>query len=585
MNILKTSFFVCLSFFLSVKCFALSADLEIFSTTLSPVNHAYGRSLSAEDLIWNIDSYISIERDNDNDDNNWVRRSNDNDEEDDDNSLKGVEKAIRKATKGAIKDGRLCVIAVCSRTDSPIQDKRKVAGIRKAKPYFPVYFSDLNHVLFNVKGEKVCDFTNAKDLAEGDRLSSAVEEAPEYLPGRIVLTKTKFNTNLANRFVKGKNIDQPLNQLRQVARGKNEKAEEARLILEEIKAYLDATASSIESDLSVAPSLAFMKINSLMKTSPSFARKFAQPYGKLSKSQEIKFMVNVRQFLKDANLGEYGSGDLGRYADSHTAQLNKLKASNDAAIASEANKLINDLVPYTSASINEAKQAEREANRAQKEKDNEEDDENDWSSQRNRRKNDRDEKTPVERITAYNVIESYISNTEITQNFIEELKKLDIRSTNFDTLHNGYEALESHGSESAKIMKEAVVAHRQMKLDELTAIAKEGRILDLHDETANWEEVLEVNYPSLQRTPPGSFAIKALRDSEVRRIYLAYFDALNGEPKRKESSGRNSRSESSEDYEVRKLQYKISKLKSLQKYLNTRSKFGAICVKHLASLG
>ncbi|MDO5463030.1 MAG: hypothetical protein Q4F99_06065, partial [bacterium] len=80
-------------------------------------------------------------------------------------------------------------------------------------------------------------------------------------------------------------------------------------------------------------------------------------------------------------------------------------------------------------------------------------------------------------------------------------------------------------------------------------------------------------------------AIKALRDSEVRRIYLAYFDALNGEPKHKESSGRNSRSESSEDYEVRKLQYKISKLKSLQKYLNTRSKFGAICVKHLASLG
>lgn len=594
MHTMKVVLFAVVSFFITCTGFALSTELESFAPTLSPVNHAYGRLLSADDLhgrvvlIWNIDSFISIEREQD-DDNQWgrTRRDNDDEEDDNDNSLKGLEKAIRKATKGAVKDGRLCVIAICTRTDSPLQDKRKIAGIRKAKPYFPVYFSDAKSMLFNAMGEKVCDVQNIRDLAEGDRLSGAIEDAPEYLPGRIVCIKTKFNTSLANRFIKGKNIEQPLNQLRQAARGKTEKAEEARAILEEIKTYIETTSASIESNLSSAPSIAYQEIALLLKTSPSAARKFGQQYAKLSKSQEVKFMVNVRQFLHDANLGEYGSGDTGRYADNYTHRLTQMAKSKDAAIASEATALMDLLAPYTSAAIAAEKKAEREANRAQKDKDDDDDEANDWSNHR-QRKNDDDDDAPT-RVSAYAVIESFVSDTETAADIIEDLKKRDIRTTNFDTLLNSYTSLAEQGSAAAKIMKEAIAAHRQSKHEELLAIAKEGRILDLHNEEANWEEVLEVNYPSFQRNNVGGFAIRALRDSEVRKIFLAYNDALTGEPKRKESSRRNddysSQSESSEDYEVRKIQYKISKLKTLQKYLNTRSKLGSICVKHLTSLG
>lgn len=573
---------------------AISAELSAVGAILSPENHAYGRTLSANELrgrvvlIWNIDNFISIERDDDRDNNQWGRSSrNDDDDEDDDNSLKGIEKAIRKAAKGAVKDGRLCVIAVCARTDSPMQDKRKIAGIRRAKPYFPVYFGDVASVLFDAKGEKVCDVNNVKDIAEGDRLVSTIEAAPDYLPGRIILIKSEHNSTLSNRFVIGKNIEQPLNQLRQVARGRGEKAEEAKQMLEEIKAYLDETARAIESELSSAPSLAVANITTFMKTSPSAARQFAQPYARFSNAQEVKFMSSVRQFLRDAAMGEYGTGDLGRYADNYTGRLNKIKDSKDSAISTEASDLINALTPYTSAVLAEARAAEQEANRAQREKDDENDDnENSWERS-NRRRNDDDDKKAPERVTAYSAVESYVNASEETEDFINDLKKLDIRTTNFDTILNSYRGLASRGVKGAEAMAEAITSHRQAKLEELIAIVKEGRILDLHDETADWEQVLETNYPTFQRTPPGGFAIKALRNSEVRKIYLAYHDATEGEPRQKESSGRDNyrRSDSSEDFEVRKIQYKVSKLKALQKYLRTNSQFGKICVKHLASMG
>lgn len=595
MSILKRTVTLLLTCCCALHLHAMSGELQGFAATLSPENHAYGRTLSAEELrgrvilLWNIDAFISIESNNNNN-NRWGNNRNDDDEEDDDNSLKGIEKAIRKTAKGAVKDGRLCVIALCSRTESPLQDKRKIAGIRKAKPYFPVYFSDARDMLFDAKGDKVCDISNMKDLASGDRLKETLDAAPAYLPGRIVLIKTQYHTSLANRFIIGKNIDQVLPQLQQATRAKGEKGEEAKRILEEVNTYLTETAAAIEADLASAPSLAVRQIAQLMKTSPSNARKFAAPFAALNGSQDIKFMTQVRTFLRDANLGEYGSGDLGRYADNYTAKLNKLKTSQNSAIAAEAATLVESLTSYTSAAIAATQKAEQEANRAQRQKDQENEDNNDWSSSGNKKKK-RENKAPSTRVSAYSAIESYVQNPEQGANLVEELQKMDIKMTHFDGLLNSYSSLAEKGSASAKVMKEAISAHRQSKLEELTAIVKENRILDLHDEAAQWERWLEVNYPSLQRTPPGAFAIKALRDSEVRKIYLAYNDACNGEPKRKESSRddddgySSSNNESAEDYDVRRIQYKISKLKSLQKYSNTNSTFGKVCVKHLASLG
>lgn len=598
MRSIKYLFTTSFIFFLTLSLHAISAELENFLPTISPENHAYGRTLTAEELrgrvilLWNIDEFIKIEH-NDDDNNRWGgynRRNNNDDEDEDDNSIKSIEKAIRKTAKGSIKDGRLCVIAICKRTDSPMADKEKISGIRKLKPYFPVYFSDAANMLFNAKGDKVCDVTNVKDLAEGDRLKETIAEAPDYLPGRIVLIKTQFHTSLANRFVIGKNIDQVLPQLHQATRGKGEKAEEAKLILEAVNEYLSNVTSKIESDLSTAPSLALRQITILSKTSPSTARKFAAPYANLSKSQEIRLMTQIRTFLTNANLGEYGSGDTGRYADDYTAKLNKLKSSQNSAIVAEATTLIEALVPYTSASIAATQKAEREANRAQREKEKEEED--NWSTGSNSKKN-REPKNNVQRTTVYTIIESYITTSDVDiSDLVEDLQKLDVRTTNFDTLLNSYTTFAAQGSAPAKVMKEALAAHRQAKLEELTAIMKENRILDLHNEDAKWEQYLETNYPSFQRTPPGGFAIKAIRDSEVRKIYVAYHDAIQGEPKRKESSNRNNsyggysnNNESNEDYEVRKIQYKISKLKSLQKYINTNSNFGKICVKHLTSMG
>lgn len=596
MSTIKRLTLLIIVMFTATFAHALCTTLENVGNQLTPAHHAYGRTITKDDLhgrvviVWNISEFISAEDEDNNDNNHYRNKRNKDDDEDDDNSIKGIEKSIRKAAKGAIKDGRLCVIAVCKRPENSIIEKRMVKNIRKKKPYFPVYFINASTELFNTRGISV-NTAGIKVIAESEHLTNALEEAPDYLPGRIILIKSKHHANLCNRFVIGKNIEQPLDQLRKAANGNNEKADEAKLLLAEVQTYLDETKAQIESNLTSAPALALTQLMTLRKTAPSTVRPLAKTAAQLSKSKEITFMTSIYKFLKEANLGEYGSGDLGRNSDAFVKRLTALKASKDTAIATEATALIDALTPYTTAAIEAAENAERESLKRTKLADKEREDALDESRDR-RDKRSKDNKPASEQISALKALSAYTSVESLAP--LENELEGDIRTCNFENLRNAFTTISQQSSArgtAAKAALDAINSYAQAKDEALKNIIANGLLLDLHDEEADWEDVITVNFPSMQRTPHGSAALKAIRDSEVRKIYVAYNDAKNGTPKRQEndSNRRNNRhnndNESAEDYAVKTTQYKISKHQSLLKYLNTRSTFGKACVAQLANMG
>ena len=69
-----------------------------------------------------------------------------------------------------------------------------------------------------------------------------------------------------------------------------------------------------------------------------------------------------------------------------------------------------------------------------------------------------------------------------------------------------------------------------------------------------------------------------LRDSELRAIYGVYEDVLKGTPDREED-------ESNEDYAVSTNRYRQTKLKALQKYSGSKTKYGRMAVTQLNALG
>ncbi len=599
MNVMKLVLMMCCTFVVTSISQAMCEDLNRVGNALSPANHAYGRTLTKDDLhgrvviVWNISEFVSADAQEENNNNQYTsgNRNRNKDEEENDHSIKGIEKKIRKVAKGAIKDGRLCVIAVCNRPENSLLEKRLIKDIRKKKPYFPVYFIDASHALFNAKGDSV-NKAGIQTIVDSEHFTKALEEAPDYLPGRIILVKSKHHGNLCNRFVKGKNIEQPLMQLKKAAQGNNEKAEEAKLLVAEVQAFIDDSKAEIESNLSCAPALALTQFMTLKKTSPSSVRSVAEAVGKYSKSQEVAFMSSVYTFLREAGLGEYGKGDLGRNSDAFTKRLTALTKSTDSAIATEATSLIEALTPYTTASLEAAEAAERESLKKTKQEDKERDEAfNEMGKGKNKREKGKKEKSVSNRVTALKVLSAYASEESLAA--IKDELGVDVRTCNFENLRNGYTTIAQQSSERGKAAKtavEAINSYMQAKQEALKNIISNSNLLDLHNENDDWEDVITVNFPSLQRTDYGSAALKAIRDSEVRKIYVAYMDATTGSAKRKENDddneyGSNSNNESAEDYAVKNVQYKITKYQALAKYMNTRSAYGKACVKQLANMG
>ena len=578
-------------------------ELPALEHELTAPNHVYGRALDPEDLgqrvvvLWNISRFVepgynrlkAAESGDDDDDNNNNYRNNRNNDEDKEggpkDQLREESRAIQRASKGAVKDGRLLVIAVDVQPADPELRRFRTDAIRELKPYFPVYSIDANSQYYDASGKHRGMISDIKTFAEGNRLTDLLAETPDYIPGRIITFKTTKMESLSKRFVEGKNIEQPLKQLRTAANGSGVKAEEAQRMLAAVEAHLAAMAADIDADLKAAPSRALTRIEVLMKTSPSMGARYAGARQALRNNPAVRQLARAREFLHKANHGDVGRGDTGRQADAFAKALTAMSKSDNASIAAEAAELAAAMEPYSAATLaaqqeklHEEIAARRKArDEARKEREQER---RDRRSGRSGKGKEEDDPDPVQRFDTAGAILAKTSGDAAIAPLRAELDRLNDATCNYERIRENYATHVNQQGErgaAAKAVTDAINANRQTYLTELEAIQKESRPLDLYS-TRNWEQILEVNYPSLQRTPAGSEAVKMLRDSELRAIYGVYEDVLKGTPDREED-------ESNEDYAVSTNRYRQTKLKALLKYRGSRSKYGRMAAAQLDTLG
>ncbi len=568
------------------------AALDAIGAQLTEPNRLYGAAVTPKDLggrvviVWDISDFVtqiagSLESDNNRDRNNDYdnnRRSRDKDGEGGpEEEMKNAVRAVRKAAKGALKDGRLLVIAIDKMPEDPEQRRTRVAAIRKLKPAFAVYNLEGPSSFYDAKGKQSLTGFNIKDLAEGDRLTTALAEAPDYLPGRIILFRTKSHEAISKQLVEGKNIEKILNQLKQEGRGKNEKAEEARLMVDAVNEHITAMCSAIDGDLAGAPSRAVERILTLQKTLPSAARPYMKHVKPLRNDPNVKQLSATRAFLSEANAGKVGRGDMGRNADAFLKKLEPLTKSKNSAIASEANQLSTALALITTEALAKQDAAAREARSANRKLEKEKRKEEKEREKEEKKDTSRGNST---RPTAYSVLASTLSST--IDPIKDELLRYDDATCNYEALRNEYTKYESQKNKgekaaAAKALIDEVNTRREELRQAVASIQTKKNPFMLFEER-DWENLLTVNYPSVGSTPEGRAALKILRDSEVRRIYGALQDVEQGEPNRAEDV-------TEEEFTIKKLQYKQAKLKALQKYRKTGSALGKLCLAELDSRG
>lgn len=537
---------------------------------LTAPNRVYGASLSAADLpgrvvlVWNISEFVNPVA-------QAVRNESELDEKAENGpfeKLRGQTKVLRSTAKGAMRDGRLLIIAVDAAPADPELRRYRSEAVRRLKPAFSVYAVEAASQLFGPDGRFLTRVPSIVDLAEGDRLTNALKDAPDYVPGRILLFRTEFHESVAKRFVEGKNIEAPLSALRKEALGSGAKADEARRMVEAVEAYLKETCSEIEADLKSAPSMAVGRIAMLAKTSPSTARRYYGALGALRRTSEVKQLGAVRTFLSAANAGKVGRGDMGRTADAMIQKLESMSKHANASIAAEAALLKTSLLAFSSEALEREQDGVRGQVRARK------------AAERKAAERSKDEGgAKSKRPTAASVIAANAGAATIAP-LMEELSRIDDATCNYENLRNTYvkyEQQEGEKSVAAKALMAAIDGTRKSLFDDLVRIQKEGKPLDLY-ERGNWERLITVNYPSLQSTDEGRAALKMLRDSEIRRIYGILDDIRHGHADREEG-------ETGEAYAVAQTQYLQTKLKALLKYRKTNSAYGRLCVAQLDALG
>ena len=571
-------------------------ELPALEHELTAPNHVYGRALDPEDLgqrvviLWNISRFVepgynrlkAAESGDDDDDNNNNYRNNRNNEDKEGgpkDQLREESRALQRASKGAVKDGRLLVIAVDVQPEDPELRRFRTDAIRELKPYFPVYSIDANSQYYDASGKHRGMISDIKTFAEGNRLTDLLAETPDYIPGRIITFKTEKMESLSKRFVEGKDIEQPLKDLRAAANGSGEKAEEAQRMLAAVEAHLQAMTADIDADLKVAPSRALARIEVLRKTSRSMGARYAGARQALRNNPAVRQLARAREFLHKANHGDVGRGDTGRQADAFAKALTAMSKSDNASIAAEAAELAAAMEPYSAATLAKEQAelhdqiaARRKArDEARKEREQER---RDRRSGRSGKGKEEDDPDPVQRFDTAGAILAKTSGDAAIAPLRAELDRLNDATCNYERIRENYATHVNQQGErgaAAKAVTDAINANRQTYLTELEAIQKESRPLDLYS-TRNWEQILEVNYPSLQRTPAGSEAMRMLRDSELRAIYGVYEDVLKGTPDREED-------ESNEDYAVSTNRYRQTKLKALLKYRGSRSKYGRMAAQ------
>lgn len=540
---------------------------------LTAPNRVYGAAIAAEDLpgrvvlVWRITAFVDPVA-------NAVRNEVDLDEKREDGpfeKLRTQTKLLRSAAKGALRDGRLLVVAVDPMPADPELRRFRAEAIRRLKPSFPVYALDTPSQLFAATGKFLAKTPSIEDLAKGDRLTNALKEAPDYLPGRILLFRTEFHESAAKRFVEGKNIEPPLAALRKEAAGSGEKADEARRMADAVDAYVKESCTDIEDDLKFAPSRAVGRIALLSKTSPTAARRYLGALGALRRNAEVKQLGAVRAFLVAANAGKVGRGDMGRAADAFAQKLTPLAKHPNPSVAAEATRLSAALAPFSTEALEREQAGVRGQVRARKAAER--------KAEEEKTRGKRDDSPKPKRPTAGTVLAARAGAATIAP-LMEELNRVDDATCNYENLRNAYAKYERQEGEkavAAKALIAAIEGTRKSLHDDLSRIQKEGKPLDLYANDA-WERLITVNYPSLQNTDEGRAALKMLRDSEIRHIHGILNDIRKGHADHEEG-------ETGEAYAVSQTQYLQTKLKALLKYRRTNSAYGRLCVAQLDALG
>lgn len=491
--------------------------------------------------------------------------------------MRDEHRRLRSASKGAAKDGRLLVVAVTRLPDDSEQRKQKVEAIRRLRPPYPVYDMATSSALFDAQGNLVMEAA-FKDIAESDRLTTALKEAPEYLPGRIILFRTEGHEGVAKNFVAGKNIERPLGALRREAGGQGPKAEEARRMVEAVDAWIAAVCASIEGNLQTAPSQAIGQIQMLQRTLPSRARKYQGALGGLLRDAGVKQLRQVRAFIDQANMGKVGRGDMANTADDFTAKLTALSQAKgvNPAVASEAGLLVSLLQPLTS----EAQAKEQQAAKAQRTERRKQAAAAEQAAKKAAKKQNTPDKPRVARLTPYLKLQKLNLLTPACETIQAELSADYDDLCNYEALRGKLSKLASAKSPKAEGAQAAITAiesyRKQVELD-MTAILKEQRLLDVFLEETDWRQLLTVNFPSLQPTAMGNQMMKVVNDQEVRSIAENVTDYR--QPRGFDDL------DTAEAGTVATIQYRQARLRALQKYRKSTSAFGRACAVHLDKLG
>lgn len=560
------------------------AKLDALGTQLTLPRRVFGGGVEPWELrgrvviFWDITGFVSAMagRGESSSSNSKVDKANSPVEQ-----MRDEHRRLRSAAKGASKDGRLLVVAVTRLPEDSEQRKQKVEAIRRLRPPYPVYDIATSSALFDAQGNLVMEAA-FKDVAESDRLTNALKEAPEYLPGRIILFRTEGHEGVSKSFVAGKNIERPLGALRREAGGQGPKAEEARRMVEAVDAWITQVCAAIEGDLQTAPSQAIAQIQMLQRTLPSRARKYQGALGGLMRDQGVKQLRQVRAFLDQTSMGKVGRGDMANAADDFTAKLTALSQAKgvNPAVASEAGLLISLLQPLTS----EAQAKELQAAKAQRTERRKQaaaaEQAAKKASKNAAKKEGGADKPRVARLTPYLKLQKLKLLTPACETIQAELSSEYDDLCNYEALRGKLSKLASSKSPKAEGAQAAIAAiesyRKQVELD-MSAILKEQRLLDVFLEETDWRQLLTVNFPSLQPTTMGTQMMKVVNDQEVRSI------AENVTDYRQPRGFADL--ETAEAGTVATIQYRQARLRALQKYRKSTSAFGRACAVHLDKLG
>ena len=566
--------FLALLAFLPALAFAeeeAALTLAKIGEALTAPNHVYGPSVTAEDLVgrvvlvWNVSDLVEPLLSS-------VRSGAKTDDKSADSpagQAKAQSKALRGASKGALKDGRLLVIVVDAMPDDQELRRYRTESIRRLGLSFPVYSLDAKSQLFGADGARLAEVPSIEDLAEGDRLTNALKEAPDYYPGRLICFRTELHEQEAKNLLLSKNIDPVLTTLRRDAARGGPKGEEARRMVETVEAYLKDSCAGIENDLKNAPSRAVAAIERLKKTSPATAGRYKNALAGLYRTPEIKQLVSIREFVDAANAGKFGRGDTGRKADDALKKVEALAQHKNPAIAADANGLKAVLESLSSQRLAQEQAAAREQVRTRRAEERQRERESMADGSKSGPKS--------KRATAASVLAAVAGEVTLAP-LMEELARLDDATCNYETLRNGYVKYEKQETEKGAAARALISAIDGMLRDcgdQLAAIQKTKQPLNIFDRN-DWERLITVNFPSLQNQEAGKFALKLLRDSELRRIHKTLKEL---------EMGLQDYDGSGEGRAAAVIQYRRDKLRLLLKSRKTSSPIVAMAVAQLDAMG